>query len=141
MINIEYPVYSFKIKQENNTDFIYDTIRKKWLVLTPEEWVRQNFIQYIIATKKYPKALLSVEKSIKINDTTKRYDIVVYKDNTPWLVVECKAMHIDLNEKTIHQIITYNLHIQANYLVITNGTYTFCYDVVANSWMNEMPDF
>jgi hypothetical protein len=142
MIKIEYPPYLPKIKKENNTEFIFDTIRKKWIILTPEEWVRQNFLQYLIIQKKYPATLISVEKEIKIVDLKKRFDIVVYDNNTkPWLIVECKEMNVPLNEKVIDQILRYNITLQAPFLAITNGSYCMAFACVANQLIpiTELP--
>jgi hypothetical protein len=142
MIKIEYPPYQPKIKKENNTEFIFDTIRKKWIVLTPEEWVRQNFLQYLIVEKKYPATLISVEKEIKLGDLKKRFDIVVYDNNTtPWLIVECKEMNTPLDKKVIDQILRYNITLQVPFLIITNGTYCMAFECAANQLVpiTEMP--
>ena len=96
MLNINYPSFSFKIKQINNVDCIYDNIRKSWIVLTPEEWVRQNFIQYIIQTMQYPATLIAVEKEIKVGELKKRFDILIYKNNLPWMIIECKKSDIKI---------------------------------------------
>ena len=126
MIKIEYPPYQPKIKNENGKEFIFDSIRKKWIVLTPEEWVRQNFLQYLIVVKKYPASLIAVEKEIAVGELKKRFDIVVYDNNTnPFIIVECKKMNVDLNEKALFQAMRYNIPLQVKYLVITNGSYCF----------------
>ena len=81
MIKIDYPVPAFKIKTESQQEFIFDTNRKKWVLLTPEEWVRQNFLQYLIQTKKYPASLISVEREINVGELKKRYDVLIYKND------------------------------------------------------------
>jgi hypothetical protein len=130
MINIEYPSYQPKIKEESGPpgsakkEFIFDEIRKRWIVLTPEEWVRQNFLQYLIRVKKYPASLIAIEKEIKLGDLKKRFDIVVYGHNTkPWMIVECKEMNVPLDKKVLEQVLRYNITLQVPYLVITNGNY------------------
>lgn len=121
MLPIEYPNYNFRFKTEGNTRYIFDEVRKKWLVFLPEEWVRQNFIQYLIQIKNYPSSLIAVEKGIQLGELKKRCDIVVYKEAKPWMIVECKSSRINLSEKTIHQIFRYNITLQVPYLAITNG--------------------
>lgn len=126
MIKIEYPKYEPKIKSSQGSQLIFDEIRKQWLVLTPEEWVRQNFLQYLIKVKNYPATLIAIEKEIKLAELTRRFDIVVYGRNMqPWMIVECKEMNEALNEKVLHQALRYNISLQLPYIVITNGTY--CY--------------
>lgn len=124
MIKIEYPVQQFKIKEEKGKEFIFDGIRKTWLRLSPEEWVRQNFIQYLIQVKKYPSALIAIEKELQLGELKKRFDILVYdRDHTPWMMIECKAMQVPLNEQVLHQVLRYNLSVPVPYLIITNGSY------------------
>ena len=124
MIKIEYPTYQPKIKEEDNKELIFDEIRKKWIVLTPEEWVRQNFLQYLIQIKKYPASLIAVEKEIKLGELKKRFDIVVYDTNTkPWMIIECKEMNVPLDKSVLDQVLRYNISLSVPYLVITNGNY------------------
>jgi hypothetical protein len=128
MIKIDYPPYQPKIKAAAGKEFIFDEIRKKWVVLTPEEWVRQNFLQYLIQVKKYPASLIVIEKEIAVADTKKRFDIVVYdKNHQPFMMVECKEMNVTLDNKTLDQILRYNINLQVQYLVITNGSYCFAF--------------
>jgi hypothetical protein len=121
---IEFPPYQPQIKKEQGKEFIFDSNRRQWVRLTPEEWVRQNFMNYLILEKKYPSSLIAIEKEIKVGEMRKRFDIVVYKDSKPWLIVECKEMNTALNEKVVQQIITYNISLQVPYLIITNGKET-----------------
>lgn len=124
MIKIEYPPYQPKIKTEQDKEFIFDEFRKQWVVLTPEEWVRQNFLQYLIQIKKYPASLIAIEKEIKLGDLKKRFDIVVYDRNSkPWMIIECKEMNVILDRKVLDQILRYNITMQVPYLIITNGSY------------------
>ena len=124
MIKIEYPAYQPKIKIKDGKELIFDEIRKRWVVLTPEEWVRQNFLQYLILEKKYPASLIAVEKEIKLGELKKRFDIVVYDKHTkPWMIIECKEMHVALDKTVLDQVLRYNITLQVPYLVITNGSY------------------
>ena len=124
MIKIEYPPYQPKIKEEAQKEFIFDEVRKKWIVLTPEEWVRQNFLQYLIQVKKYPASLIAVEKEIKLGELKKRFDIVVYDNDTnPWMIVECKEMNVVLGKAVLEQALRYNITLNVPYLVVTNGSY------------------
>lgn len=128
MQELNFPKYSFRIKSSENKLSIFDEVRKKYVLLTPEEWVRQNTVQYLLCEKQYPKTLLNVEKVIKINDLTKRYDIVIYKpDGSIFLLVECKAPHIKITQESFDQIARYNLVLKAEYLMVTNGiNHYFC---------------
>ena len=124
MIKINYPPYQPKIKKEDSREFIFDEVRKQWVVLTPEEWVRQNFLQYIIVVKKYPAALIAVEKMISLGDLKKRFDIVVYDaDSKPWMLIECKEMNVPLDKPVLDQVLRYNITLRVPYIVITNGSY------------------
>jgi hypothetical protein len=130
MIKIEYPPYQPKIKKEGNPqgtadkEFIFDEVRKRWVVLTPEEWVRQNFLQYLIQIKKYPASLIAVEKEIKLGELKKRFDMVVYDSNTkPWMIIECKEMNVPLDKTVLDQVLRYNITLHVPYLVVTNGSY------------------
>lgn len=143
MINIQFPSHSLKIKSENGKEIIFDECRKQWVLLTPEEWVRQNFLQYLIQEKLYPASLIAVEREIVVGDLKKRFDIVVFKNAKPWMIVECKELHGKLNEAVIKQILNYNITLQAEYLVITNGTSTFALHVQQGKfeWLQKLPDF
>lgn len=126
MIKIEYPLYLPKIKDQQGKQLIFDEIRKQWVILSPEEWVRQNFLQYLTVVMKYPATLVAVEKEIKLAELVKRFDIVVYNKNMqPWMIVECKEMKEVLNKKVLDQALRYNITLQVPYIVITNGSH--CY--------------
>lgn len=143
MIKIEYPPYHPKIKAESGKEFIFDELRKRWVVLTPEEWVRQNFLQYLTQIKKYPASLMAVEKEIKLGDLKKRYDIVVYdKDLKPWMIVECKEMNVALDKAVLDQVLRYNITLAVPYLVITNGSYCMAVELKDNVMtdMDSLPD-
>ncbi len=122
MIKLNLPTYSLKIKNKENKLYIFDIIRKRFMVLTPEEWVRQNFVHYLLLEKKYPKSLLAVEKQILLNNTKKRFDILLFDgEGNPDIIVECKAPKIKITQETFDQIARYNLEVSANILVVTNG--------------------
>lgn len=126
MINISYPDEPFQTKKMDSRDYIFDNLRKKWLLLTPEEWVRQNFIRYLVLVMNYPASLIAVEKEIRLGELRKRFDILVYNsDHQPWMIVECKGKHIPLTETVIGQVLRYNMSVPVSYLVITNGDYTY----------------
>ncbi|GEO11677.1 type I restriction enzyme HsdR N-terminal domain-containing protein [Segetibacter aerophilus] len=143
MIAITYPTHPFKIKKEQGKEIIFDECRKQWVLITPEEWVRQNFLQYLMQVKKYPCSLIAVEREIMLGDTKKRFDIVVFKNAVPWMIVECKEMNVELNEAVIKQILNYNIKLQVEYLVVTNGKSTFGLYIQQGKfeWLNELPDF
>ena len=122
MQQLNFPKYSFRFKSSENKTLIFDEIRKKFIILTPEEWVRQHIVQFLISEKKYSKSLINVEKQLKVKDTIKRYDVVVYnRDGSIFLIVECKAPSIPITQQTFDQIARYNLVANATYLMVTNG--------------------
>ncbi|MGG9964395.1 type I restriction enzyme HsdR N-terminal domain-containing protein [Ferruginibacter sp. SUN106] len=140
MIKIEYPPYQPKIKKEDNREIIFDEVRKKWVILTPEEWVRQNFLQYLVQVKKYPASLIAVEKEIKLGDLKKRFDIVVYDAaSKPWMIAECKEMNVELNKQVLDQVLRYNITMQVPYLVITNGSYCMAFQCI-NTELKELSE-
>ncbi len=141
MIKIEYPAYQPKIKTEGQQQFIFDTVRKRWVLLTPEEWVRQNFLQYLIQVKKYSAALIAVEKEIQLGDINKRFDIVVYDSNTkPFILIECKEMNVDLTPQVLNQVLRYNIAMQVPFIVITNGSHCMAFACTSNG-LTELPAF
>lgn len=122
------PSYPFKLKSNENKTLIFDNFRKKYVVLTPEEWVRQHFAAFLVKEKKYPVSLIALEKQLSINGLKKRTDIVVYnKQGLPEIIVECKAPQVTISQDTFDQIARYNLQLDANYLIVTNGlSHYFC---------------
>ena len=143
MIKIEYPLYQPKIKVETGKEFIFDEFRKRWVILTPEEWVRQNFLQYLTQTKKYPASLIAIEKEIKLGELKMRFDIVVYDGNTkPWMIVECKEMNVKLDTSVLDQVLRYNTTLNVPYLVITNGSYCMALHLMENMMqpMDALPE-
>jgi hypothetical protein len=121
MMLVEFPSYDFKVQSVKGKDQIFDPCRKKWVLLTPEEWVRQNMLQYLIQICKYPVELIAIEKKIQLGTLTKRFDILVYRGITPWMIIECKEANTPLNEKTILQLLQYQQVLDATYLIASNG--------------------
>jgi hypothetical protein len=135
MIRIEYPPYQPKIKGKRGKEFVFDEFRKRWVLLTPEEWVRQNFLQYLTRIKKYPASLIAIEKEIKLGELKKRFDILVYDSETkPWMIVECKEMNAALDKTVLDQILRYNVSLNVPYLVITNGAYCMAFSLKENQF-------
>ena len=128
MRKLNLPLFEFKIKKENNNTIIFDKIRKKWIILTPEEWVRQNFISYIL-NKNYPKSLINCEKVFYINKVSKRYDIVVYDSSGDVeILVECKSYDVNLIKEHFDQVMRYNLELKSKYVIVTNGLRHFYFE-------------
>ncbi|EKT3965961.1 type I restriction enzyme HsdR N-terminal domain-containing protein [Flavobacterium psychrophilum] len=146
MQKLNFPTYTFRFKNSENKVSIFDEIRKKFIVLTPEEWVRQNVICFLLEEKKYPKSYINVEKIIKINGITKRYDIVVFEPNGKiFLLIECKAPEVPISQNTFDQIARYNIVLEAKYLMVTNGlNHYFCKMDFENQkylFLKELPEF
>ena len=122
MIQLNLPHYEFKIKKEEEKILILDTQRKKYVKLTPEEWVRQNFIHYLMSEKNYPAALIAIEKELKINGMRKRCDAVVYNlDAEPIMIIEFKAPEVSISQKVFDQVAVYNTKLKVQYLIVSNG--------------------
>lgn len=143
---MNFPVYSFRFKNSENKVSIFDEIRKKFILLTPEEWVRQHVVQFLLQDKKYPKSYINVEKLIKINDLSKRYDGVVFEPNGEiFLLIECKAPEVPISQQTFDQIARYNLVLKAKYLMVTNGlNHYFCQMDFENEkyvFLRELPEY
>ena len=146
MQKLNLPSYTFKLKSNENKTLIFDKWRKKYLVLTPEEWVRQHFVEFLISEKKYPVSLIAIEKQVTINNLKKRTDIVVFSsDGIPNIIVECKAPYIKIAQNTFDQIARYNLKLKANYLIVTNGLqHYFCKLDTENEtyiFLKDIPDY
>lgn len=120
-MQLNFPEYSFRLRKRDEKHEIFDEVRKKWLVCTPEEWVRQHFIKWLILERNYPASSIAIEGGLKLNRLSKRTDIVVFKDNNPLLLVECKAPTIALSQSVFDQLFRYNLKINAPLLAVTNG--------------------
>ena len=128
MQKLNFPEYAFRFKNSENKVAIFDDIRKKFIVLTPEEWERQHVVHFLLTAKNFPKSHVNVEKVVKINGMNKRYDIVVYRpDGSIFLIVECKAPSVPISQNTFDQIARYNMILNAGYLMVTNGlNHYFC---------------
>jgi type I site-specific restriction endonuclease len=146
MQELNLPKYQFRFKEAAEKIHIFDAFRKKYVLLTPEEWVRQNFLQYLVTEKKYPLSLIAVEAGLKYNQMQKRADVLVYdKQGQPFLLVECKAPEVKISQDTFDQVARYNMIFKVNYLVVTNGLDHFCckMDYSDNSYrfLAEIPAF
>lgn len=143
MIPIAFPEPAFNVREENGKAMIWDMVRKKFVMLTPEEWVRQNFIHYLVKVKHCPPGLLSVEKELRLGTMRKRYDLLVYKNDTPWMMVECKEQATKINASVLDQILRYNMSLPVQYLVLTNGAETYCIerDGKSGRLLQAIPDY
>ncbi len=122
MNRLNFPPYEFRFKNKENKILVFDPIRKKFVVLHPEEWVRQHVIRYLIDGKGYPKSLVNVERKLLVNGLEKRYDVVVFDTmGQVDVLVECKAPEVAITQKTFDQIARYDLSLNARYLMVTNG--------------------
>ena len=146
MQKLNFPKYNFRFKNNENKTFIFDIIRKKFVILTPEEWVRQHTLHFLITEKKYPVSYINVEKQLLLNDSVKRYDIVIFKnDGDVDIIIECKAPSISINQVTFDQIARYNLALNSNLLMVTNGlTHYFCKMDIKNKrylFLRDLPKY
>jgi hypothetical protein len=142
MIHVNYPEPVFRVKEENGKELIFDFIRKQWIVLNEEEWVRQNFVQFLVQEMKYPLELIAVEKEIQLGELKKRFDILVYdRNHKPWMLIECKTTEIKLNEDVLFQVLRYNISMPAIFLVITNGHFTCAWEKIGGELkeLEQMP--
>jgi hypothetical protein len=127
MNKLNLPPYPFRIRTSGQSKEIFDSLRKKFVLLTPEEWVRQHFIKYLQDELHYPAGLISIERGLIVNQRAKRSDIVIYDQmGKPWMIVECKAPHITLNEAAFYQAANYHLKLNVQFLVVTNGIQHYC---------------
>lgn len=146
MQELNFPKFTFRFKNSENKVSIFDVIRKKFVILQPEEWVRQHCVQYLIEVKKYPISLINVEKELKVNDLKKRYDIVIFNpDGSIHLIVECKAPKIEIKQNTFDQIARYNLTLNATYLMVTNGiNHYYCnmdFEAEKYQFLEDIPEY
>ena len=146
MQKLNFPSYTFRFKNSENKVSIFDAIRKKFIILTPEEWVRQHVVNYLLEEKKYPKSLINVEKILLINGLRKRYDIVVFNpDGSIFILIECKAPEVKIGQVTFDQIARYNMTLQAEFLMVTNGlNHYFCLMDFENekyTFLENLPDY
>lgn len=146
MLELNLPYYPFKLKSDGNKYLIMDELRKKYLVLTPEEWVRQHIVQYLINFKKYPRGLISLEKGLRVNDLLKRTDVLVYDQHgNPVLLIECKAPEVKITQDVFDQAARYNSVYKLRYMIVTNGLEHFCaeidHDTSKYKFLNDIPSF
>jgi hypothetical protein len=142
MRQLEFSPFCFRFKNSENKVAIFDEIRKKFILLTPEEWVRQHVVHHFIYEKKFPKSLINVEKQIQVNGQTKRYDVVVYHpDGRLRVLVECKAPEVAISQATFDQIAQYNTALRADFLMVTNGlNHYFCQMDFENEKYHFLPE-
>ena len=146
MFQLNLPEYNFRIKKQDEKLLIFDSQRKRYVSLTPEEWVRQHFIRFLIEVKGYPAAYLAVEKQLSLNGMKKRCDAVLYNDHAiPILIIELKAPTIPITQTTFDQVAVYNAKLKVDYFMISNGIEHYCCKVdTVNSryeFFNEIPDY
>ena len=146
MLALNLPAYSHKIISKGGKNYILDMLRKKYVALTPEEWVRQHFVQFLISHRNYPGGLLANEVQIQLNGTKKRCDTVLYRrDLTPRLIVEYKAPDVEITQTVFDQITRYNMVLKADYLIVTNGITHYCccidYDAMTYRFLPEIPAY
>jgi len=140
------PEYSFKLRSKDQITQIFDRFRKKYVVLTPEEWVRQNFMNYLVDEMFYPESLTKIETGIKVNRTSQRGDAVIYDTlGKPFVIVECKAPGIKISQDTFDQAARYNMTLKVKYMMITNGINHFCcsfdYNNSSYQFLKEIPAY
>ena len=146
MQKLNYPVFEFRFKNSENKLSIFDVIRKKFVLLTPEEWVRQHVVHELLYIKNYPISLISVERVVKINTMNKRYDVVVFRPNGQIeILIECKAPSIKITQETFDQIARYNFELRSSYLYVTNGlNHYFCQMDYSNNkyiFLRDYPNY
>lgn len=145
MIPLNLPEYLFQFKKVVLKTLIFDVIRKKYIVLTAEEWVRQNFIRFLTTEKKFPVSLIAIEKKVTYNTLSKRYDVLIYNSSNPIVLIECKAPDVKLTQAAFDQIARYNFDLKVKYLVVTNGLqHLYCrMDYTNNTYqfINELPEY
>ncbi len=145
-MQLNFPPIDAQIRVQNGKQYVYDIIRKKYIALTPEEWVRQHLVHFLIHERKCPKGLIAVERGLTHNGLQRRFDVVVYSRNlTPWLIVECKAPQVAITQQTFDQIARYNMSLQVPYLLVTNGLQHFCCEIDylqrSFSYLPDVPSF
>ena len=146
MTPLNLPSHNFKIKKQSGKVWIFDGVRKKFVQLTPEEWVRQHFVHYLKEIHHYPRSLFRIEGSLTYNTLQKRSDILIFdRAGKPWMLVECKAPAIKLSQRAFNQVAIYNMTVGAKYLAVTNGMVHYC--CVApkagqeGKFLEDFPDF
>jgi len=146
MKQLNLPEYDFRVRNEDGKQMIFDTIRRKFVVLTPEEWVRQHFIQFLKNEKKYPESLMAVEKQIMVNGKQRRFDLLIYnRKGQPHLIAEFKAPNVKITQDTFDQVVRYNMALHVERVVVSNGLQHFVcdidYDNNSYAFLREIPEF
>jgi hypothetical protein len=144
MIKLHFPEPNFNTRKMGEVIQVFDRIRMMWVVLQPEEWVRQNLVNWFELVKKIPKSLIAIEQSLKINSMSKRCDILIYDLNhQPWMMVEVKAQVVELNASVLAQVLNYHMGIPVKYIMITNGEQCFVADIQnpSSQWVDEFPEY
>ena len=146
MIFLNLPSFEYKIKKENDKSYIFDSLRKRYIRLTPEEWVRQHFVAYLISHKGYPQGLIGNEITLSSNGRRRRCDTVIYdRHSQPVVIVEYKAPHIPLTQETFNQIVRYNMALKVKYLIVSNGLTHYCcaidYNQMTYQFLQEIPEY
>lgn len=134
---LNFPEYPLKLKREGQSIKIFDPIRKKWLILTPEEWVRQHVVAHFIEASGYPATSISTEAGLTVVRQKKRTDVVVYQNGKPALLAECKAPHIKLTQEVVYQALNYDLALAVRYIYLTNGLQHFLFRLTNKKWEPE----
>jgi len=131
MISIDFPKNKIKTKSIAGKDFLFDRVRKKWIFITEEEWVRQHIVVYLTMELKYPLSYIAIEKEIILGELKKRFDVLVYnKEHEPWMLIECKSPEVALTDEAVMQILRYHLALPVEYLVVSNGAKTFAWQKI-----------
>lgn len=139
MTKVVFGEYDFQFREEKGIKQVFDPVRKKYVSLTPEEWVRQHVLHYLL-DKGYTSSLIAIERGIKVNDTQKRFDVLVYdRDSQPLIIVECKAQTEKINQQVVMQIAGYNLTLKAKYFWLTNGEENYFFSVADSALLSEIP--
>lgn len=145
MLSLSLPAFDYKVKKQGEAVMIFDVIRKKYVVLTPEEWVRQHVVHYLTEVKHYPSALVAVEREIDLYGLRRRFDVVIFgRDGNPWLLIECKAPSVSLSRQVFDQAFRYNITLGAPYVAITNGITHYCGKIHPHRgfvFLSDFPDF
>ena len=146
MKSLNLPPFEYKVKKQNGQIWIFDIIRKRYVVLTPEEWVRQHFVHFLMAHKGYPQALMANEVQVQLNGTKKRCDTVLYRrDLTARMIVEYKAPEIEITQKVFDQITRYNMVLKVDYLIVSNGLQHYCcridYEHNSYTFLQDIPEY
>lgn len=145
MISADFSGIQLQLRKHEGKTQVYDPIRRKWIILTPEEHVRQYLLQYLMQHLQYPASLIAVEKQLILGSLTKRFDIVVYnRDHKPWLLAECKAPDVMITEATLNQLLQYHNTLQCHYWLLCNGHQLYCADAgdISNiKWLETLPAY